>query len=87
MCKRCKPLYVPQTSFVSAVAGPIRFIDVRCTNCTAVMTTSGGIAIPLSTGDWYSVSEVDIVSWIQQGFIFEFRDVNDAIYLQDKYTL
>jgi hypothetical protein len=51
------------------------------------MVTSAGISIPLATGDWYHVQEGDLVRWISEGSVFEFDNINDAIYLQDKYAL
>jgi len=73
------------SSFSSVGTG--RFMDVRCiANCFSAVTV-GGITYPLASGDWYKVAEQDVVNWIRQGMTFEFKDLNDAIYIQEKYSL
>lgn len=86
-CPKCsRPVGVVPTFY--SRTGDIRYITVRCIkNCFAA-TTTGGITYPLGSGDWYNVSERDVVTWITNfGMTFEFQDINDAIYIQDKYNL
>ena len=85
-CKTCKSRRSVPTVFAQS-ATPSRMVRVSCTNCAGVMVTSAGISIPLATGDWYHVQEGDLVRWISEGRVFEFDNINDAIYLQDKYAL
>lgn len=86
MCRSCqKPLrpavIVPRSSL------GMRVVVVKCVSGCISAATLGGITYPLASGDWYRVSEKDVVNWISMGMAFEFEDLNDAIYIKDKYNL
>lgn len=88
MCKRCNSRRDRRvTPLATTYVGDLRYITARCTNCSERMVTINGVALPLATGDMYSLHELDLAKWIRDGFVFEFEDINDAIYLQDKYSL
>jgi hypothetical protein len=71
----------------TAVIDEFHMIEARCASCTGVVVTRTGVTVPLATGNWYLLNETDIVAWIQAGYIFEFKDVADVAYLQEKYNL
>jgi len=88
MCKRCGAKRDKRaTPLAVTYVGDLRYIVARCTNCSERMVTITGVALPLATGDFYSLHEIDLAQWIRGGFVFEFKNVNDAVYLQEKYSL
>lgn len=80
MCK-CRGQTVQRTSapgvgMVETASTSSRF-SVRCLNPSDVMRGPSGIVYPLSTGDYYSLSGVDIYYFQQLGYQFEFESAED----------
>lgn len=63
------------------------YYSVRCANPSDYMVGPSGVAYPLASGDYYNLTEADVLYFIMMGYTFEFEDPSREAYFRAKHDL